>query len=76
MRGDMRISSLSPTITGVALLNTVTLANNNEVSGFVLNNAGNRDFGLVGCRRSVPHLQRMLAHLESSLKDLEVAVGV
>jgi WS/DGAT/MGAT family acyltransferase len=42
----------------------------------LVNNAGNLDFGLVGCRRSVPHLQRLLAHLESSLKDLEVAVGV
>jgi len=42
----------------------------------LVNNAGNLDFGLVGCRRSVPHLQRMLAHLESSLKDLEAAVGV
>ncbi len=40
------------------------------------NNAGNIDFGLVGCRRSVPHLQRLLGHLESSLKDLERAVGV
>ena len=39
-------------------------------------NAGNLDFGLVGCRRSVPHLQRLLGHLESSLKDLERAVGV
>ena len=38
-------------------------------------NAGNLDFGLVGCRRSVPHLQRLLTHLESSLKDLERAVG-
>jgi diacylglycerol O-acyltransferase len=42
----------------------------------LVNNAGNLDFGLVGCRRSVPHLQRLLAHLESSLKDLEAAVGV
>jgi WS/DGAT/MGAT family acyltransferase len=42
----------------------------------VSNNAENLDFGLVGCRRSVPHLQRMLAHLETSLKDLERAVGV
>lgn len=40
------------------------------------NNAGNLDFGLVGCRQSVPHLQRLLLHLESSLKDLERAVGV
>lgn len=42
----------------------------------LVSNAGNLDFGLVGCRRSVPHLQRLLAHLESSLKDLEAAVGV
>jgi diacylglycerol O-acyltransferase / wax synthase len=40
------------------------------------NNADNIDFGLVGCRRSVPHLQRLLGHLESSLKDLERATGV
>ncbi|GAB3036326.1 WS/DGAT/MGAT family O-acyltransferase [Mycobacterium bourgelatii] len=42
----------------------------------LVNNAGNLDFGLVGCRRSVPHLQRLLGHLETSLKDLEQAVGV
>jgi WS/DGAT/MGAT family acyltransferase len=28
-------------------------------------------FGLVGCRRTVPHLQRLLTHLETSLSDLE-----
>ncbi|WP_410786089.1 WS/DGAT/MGAT family O-acyltransferase [Kribbella sp. C-35] len=28
-------------------------------------------FGLTGCRRAVPHLQRLLAHLETSLADLE-----
>lgn len=42
----------------------------------LVNNADQIDFGLVGCRRSVPHLQRLLVHLESSLKDLERAVGV
>ncbi|WP_090350566.1 WS/DGAT/MGAT family O-acyltransferase [Mycobacterium bohemicum] len=42
----------------------------------VTNNAANLDFGLVGCRRSVPHLQRILGHLETSLKELERAVGV
>jgi WS/DGAT/MGAT family acyltransferase len=41
----------------------------------VTNNADNLDFGLVGCRASVPHLQRLLGHLETSLKDLERAVG-
>ncbi|WP_328329993.1 wax ester/triacylglycerol synthase family O-acyltransferase [Kribbella sp. NBC_00382] len=29
-------------------------------------------FGLVGCRRTVPHLQRLLAHLETSLAELEL----
>jgi len=42
----------------------------------VTNNADNLDFGLVGCRRSVPHLQRLLGHLETSLKDIERAIGV
>ncbi len=42
----------------------------------VVSNAGNLDFGLVGCRRSVPHLQRLLAYLETALADLERAVGV
>jgi diacylglycerol O-acyltransferase / wax synthase len=41
----------------------------------VTNNADNLDFGLVGCRRSVPHLQRLLGHLDTSLKDLERSVG-
>jgi diacylglycerol O-acyltransferase len=39
------------------------------------NNADKLDFGLIGCRRSVPHLQRLLIHLEDSLTDLEKAVG-
>jgi len=39
-------------------------------------NADNLDFGLVGCRRSVPSLQRLLGHLEDSLSELERAVGV
>lgn len=38
------------------------------------NNAENLDFGLVGCRRSVPSLQRLLGHLEDSLTELEHAV--
>ncbi|MGW0163189.1 WS/DGAT/MGAT family O-acyltransferase [Mycobacterium sp. NPDC003323] len=39
------------------------------------NNADNLDFGLVGCRRSVPHLQRLLVHLEDSLAALEKAAA-
>jgi diacylglycerol O-acyltransferase / wax synthase len=36
---------------------------------------GNLEFGIVGCRRTVPHLQRLLSHLEDSLTDLTEAVG-
>lgn len=36
----------------------------------------NLEFGLTGCRRRVPSLQRLLAHLEASLLELEVAVGL
>ncbi len=35
---------------------------------------GELQFGLVGCRRSVPRLQRLLVHLEESLAALEAAV--
>jgi WS/DGAT/MGAT family acyltransferase len=42
----------------------------------VVSNAGNLDFGLVGCRRAVPHLQRLLGHLDTALEDLERAVGL
>jgi diacylglycerol O-acyltransferase len=40
------------------------------------NNADNLDFGLVGGRREIPHMQRLLLHLEDALADLERAVGV
>jgi WS/DGAT/MGAT family acyltransferase len=33
------------------------------------------DFGLIGCRKSVPHLQRLLTHLESALAELELSWG-
>lgn len=33
------------------------------------------DFGLIGCRRSVPHLQRLLIHLEAALSELERSWG-
>lgn len=35
---------------------------------------GQLHVGIVGCRRSVPHLQRLLGHLEDSLGGLEAAV--
>ena len=33
-------------------------------------------FGLTGCRRTVPHLQRLLVHLDAELDALENAAGV
>ncbi len=38
--------------------------------------AGNMGFGLTGCRRTVPHLQRMLSHLDDEVVALEKAAGV
>ena len=39
------------------------------------NNADNLEFGFIGCRRSVPHLQRLLTHVEDSLVALEEAIS-
>jgi diacylglycerol O-acyltransferase / wax synthase len=33
-------------------------------------------FGLTGCRRTLPHLQRLLIHLDHELGALEKATGV
>ena len=33
--------------------------------------AGNLEFGLIGCQRTVPHLQRFLQYLEEGLAELE-----
>jgi diacylglycerol O-acyltransferase len=38
--------------------------------------AGSMGFGLTGCRRTVPHLQRLLTHLDEELAALEKAAGV
>jgi WS/DGAT/MGAT family acyltransferase len=35
---------------------------------------GHLEFGLTGCRRTVPHLQRLLADLEDALVNLEKAL--
>ena len=37
---------------------------------------GRAHFGLTGCRRTVPHLQRLLSYLDEELSDLERAVGL
>ncbi|KLO41932.1 diacylglycerol O-acyltransferase [Mycobacterium nebraskense] len=55
----------------------MSIALNGQALNITLtSSADSLDFGLVGCRRSVPHLQRVLGHLETSLKDLERAVGL
>ncbi|APE34640.1 hypothetical protein BOX37_12485 [Nocardia mangyaensis] len=36
-----------------------------------IGSGGSMHFGIVGCRRAVPHLQRLLAGLEASLTELE-----
>ena len=51
-------------------------ANGQALNITLVGNGDSLDFGLVGCRRAVPHLQRLLVHLETSLKDLERAVGL
>ena len=38
--------------------------------------AGTIAFGLTGCRTTIPHLQRLLEHLEVSLRELEEAAGI
>ena len=38
--------------------------------------ADDMDFGLTGCRRRVPHLPRLLGHLDDELGALEKAAGV
>jgi diacylglycerol O-acyltransferase len=38
--------------------------------------SGEIAFGLTGCRRSVPHLQHLLGHLDDELVALELAVGL
>jgi WS/DGAT/MGAT family acyltransferase len=35
----------------------------------------NMEFGLIGCRRSVPHLQRLLTHLDDALEELVKETG-
>ncbi|MFF0493100.1 wax ester/triacylglycerol synthase family O-acyltransferase [Nocardia sp. NPDC004068] len=39
----------------------------------VTSTADNLDFGLVGCRRSVPDLSRFIGHIETALREMEAA---
>jgi diacylglycerol O-acyltransferase len=64
---------------GAQLLGTYPLSI--PINGMALNITctsydGHMCFGLTGCRRTVPHLQRLLSHLDDELKALEKAAGV
>jgi diacylglycerol O-acyltransferase len=48
--------------------------------GFALNITlvgyrGNLDFGIMACRRSLPHMQRLIDYLDESLVELEAMAG-
>ena len=66
-------------VNGAKLVGTYPLSI--PINGMALNitcnsYADDMDFGLTGCRRSVPHLQRLLGHLDDELAALEKAAGV
>ena len=42
----------------------------------VVNDADSAHFAAVGCAGTVPGVDRVVAHLETSLKDLERSVGL
>ena len=64
---------------GMKLLGTYPLSI--PIDGMALNitcnsYADDMAFGLTGCRRTVPHLQRLLTHLDTELSALERAAGI
>ena len=68
-----------PLLNGAELLGTYPLSI--PIDGMALNITctsydGNMGFGLTGCRRTVPHLQRLLTHLDDELAALEKAAGL
>ena len=42
----------------------------------VVSNHENLDFGIVACRKSVPHVQHLIDYMEDSLVELEDAAGL
>jgi diacylglycerol O-acyltransferase len=34
------------------------------------------EFGLIGCRRTLPSMQRLLDYLENGIRDMEIAAGI
>ena len=66
-------------LNGAQLLGTYPLSI--PINGMALNITctsydGNMCFGLTGCRRTLPHLQRLLTHLDDELAALEKAAGI
>ena len=64
---------------GAQLLGTYPLSI--PINGMALNITctsydGNMAFGLTGCRRTVPHLQRLLTYLDDEVSALEKAAGL
>ncbi len=51
------------------------IADGQALNMTLISYAGQLSFGLVACRRSVPHMQRMLDHLDTELTALEEAFG-
>jgi diacylglycerol O-acyltransferase / wax synthase len=42
----------------------------------VVSNYKNLDFGIVACRKSVPHVQNLIEHMDNSLCELEAVAGL
>jgi len=42
----------------------------------VVSNYKNLDFGIVACRKSAPHVQRLIDYMEDTLVELEEAAGL
>jgi hypothetical protein len=42
----------------------------------VVSNYKNLDFGITACRKSMPHVQRLIDYMEDSLVELEDAAGI
>jgi diacylglycerol O-acyltransferase len=42
----------------------------------VVSNFENLDFGIVACRRSLPHVQNLIGYMEEALVELEQGAGL
>ncbi len=42
----------------------------------LLSNCDKLDFGIVACRHSVPQIQHLIEHMETALRELELAGGI